>query len=392
MKRFSIVFAVFALFLTAGTAALAVFPTPDTSVTVTLKQGYYENALVWFFCTDTNDINFSSTNQFPYRILTFAPLLTSAYDYDPLDPTDGAIVFVNTGYQQGPLFTAVPTQDDYSGIWSVVFIKWLPGKARQVTNTAAPGAGNIAGFPILTGLLKEADLVTTYGTSKSDVVVDCPIVAVGPLDNGVWQRDNVDPTTLYRLPQVIDIDFGDFNKTKKTVKLPAWYAYCQERFPDSPAPRFYIDRCTVIIPDVEDYVLADRLGANRAPGLDDIDVDNSQDFFYIDGWLFGDGSFITGGPPGILAAVNQYPVLEWAPNGMGIGKDRNTNRAYTPVMDFTILEGGASFPFTPANKKVVFVNNWSYLDTILIPGLVYTEVPDHRVNAPITSFIRIGRK
>lgn len=392
MKRYSSVFAVLALLLMVGGIASASFPKliPADSVTVVLKQGYYEGALVWFFVTDTNDINFASIYLYPYNMPTLAVPLTSAYDaYVPPDPpvapTPGKM-FINVSMQQGPLFTAVPTQADYSGIWSVIFIKFKPGQARIVTNTDPWDADtNPTGWP--TAL--QADFLATYGTSRSPVVVDAPIAAVGPFDNGVWPRSNVDPTTLYRLPQVIA-----FNKYYKTITLPAWYTYCQERTPDSPTARLYIDKCKVIIPDVENEILAARLGANLAPGLGDIDVNNSQDFYYVDGRIFGDTpplAFIAGGPPGMLAATNQLPVLEWSPNGRGA---RNTNRGYTPVMDFWILEGNlAGFPI----GQVVFVNNWDYIQLLLTgvphppdPAVpIYIEVPDERINAPVMDFWRI---
>jgi|GEM_PF-724858 len=388
MKRYSLVFAVLALLLMVGGIASANFPKliPADSVTLYLKQGYYEGALVWFFVTDTNDINFASTYLYPYTMPTLAAPLTSAYEaYVPPDPPDEPTMFINVSMQQGPLFTAVPTQDEYSGIWSVVFIKFKPGFARVVTNTDPWDVDdNPTGWPT-TGLGGQADFLATYGTSKSPVVVDAPIAAVGPFDNGVWPRNNDDPTTLYRLPQVIT-----FNKYFKTITLPAWYTYCQERFLGTPTASMYIDKCKVIIPDVEDPILAARLGANLAPGLGEIDEENSQDFYYVDGRRYGvtpPDAFIAGGPPGALAAVNQLPVLEWAPNGRGAG---NTNRAYTPVMDFEILESFTGFP----TGQLVFVNNWSFIQRLLVgppvpPLPVYIEIDDERINAPVMDFFRI---
>jgi len=387
MKRFSLVFAVFVLLLTLGSIASANFPSlnpPDTTVTVSLKQGFYQDAQVWFFCTDTNDVNFASTYTYPYTMPTLAVPLTSAFSFDPLNPTVGAKMFINTGVQQGPVFTAVPTQTDYSGIWSVIFIKWLSGKARLVTNTNPYNAvTNPHGFPVLTGVGKQADLSTTYGTSKSPVVVDCPIAAVGQLNDSTWQRDNSNPTVLYRLPQVIA-----YTPTLKRITLPAWYTYCQERLPDTTnVISFFIDKVTVIVPDVQDPILADRLKANLAPGLGDIDVLNSQDFLFPDGRIFGatpPPAFILGGPVGALVKPIQYPILEWCPNGVGVS---NTNKAYTPVMDFIALEGGANFP---NNGGLPFANSWPYAID-LESALVWVPVPDERINAPVMGFFRIVR-
>lgn len=389
MKRYSLVFAVSALLLILGSIASANFPTlpPDTSVTVYMKQGYYQDALVWFFCTDTNDINFASTIQFPYRPPTLSYPLASVYD--PTLDTTGSKMFMNVSVQQGPVFTAVPTQALYSGIWTVVFVKFLPGKQRVFTNTNPFNAiTNPKGFPILTGVNKQADLLPFYGTSQAGVVADCPIAAVGPLDNGIWPRNNSNPTTLYRLPQVIT-----FNKYYKSINLPAWYTWCQERFPGNPPASFYIDKCTVIVPDVANPILAARIGANLAPALDTIDVANLQDFLLIDGRIFGatpPTPFVLGGPLGVLMAVDQFPVLEWAPNGIGVS---NRNTGYTPVMDIDILEGGPNFPFIPPNgvdKRIAFANNWDYAQHLLGIG-VYVEVEDEVINAPVMGFFRITR-
>lgn len=378
MKRYSLVFAVLGLILMLGTVASANFPSlrpPDTTVTMYLKQGFYQGAQVWFFCTDANDINFASTIQYPYRILTLASPLTSAYGIAPT-------MYINVSAQQGPVFTAVPTQATYSGIWSVVFIKFKPGQARLVTNTNPWNAiTNPTGLPTVA----QADLLTTYGTSRSPVVVDCPIAAVGPLNSGPWIRDNSDPTVQYRLPQVIA-----FNTYYKTIQLPAWYVYCQERLPGTPPASFYIDRCTVIVPDAASPIEAARLQANLAPGLSLIDSLNTQNFYFIDGRIFGDTPptpYISGGPTGILAAANQYPVIQWAPNGIGAA---NTNRAYTPVMNFDILEGGPNFPVFP-NQAVVFANNAPYIESELIPGGVYINTPDLRFNVPVLESFRIQR-
>lgn len=387
MKRFSLVFAVLVLSLTAGSIASANFPSlspPDTTITVPLKQGFYQNAQVWFFCTDSNDVNFASTYQYPFRIPTLSAPLYSAFDYDPLDPTAGAKMFFNTGFQQGPVFTAVPTQAAYSGIWSVIFIKWLPGKARLVTNTDPYNVGtNPRGFPVTSGVGKQADLATTYGTSKAPVVVDCPIAAVGQLNSSSWPRDNSDPTVLYRLLQVVA-----YTPSLKRITLPAWYAYCQERLPDTNTyGSFFIDKCTVIIPDVEDPILAERLKANLAPGLADIDVNNSQDFFFIDGRIFGDTpptEFLLGGPVGPLMKPNQYPILEWAPTGVGA---YNKNKAYTPVMDVTLLEAGPNFP---TDGGMPFANSWPYVIALETAG-VYIPISDLRINAPVMGFFRIVR-
>lgn len=383
MKRYSLGL-VFVLVLVLGTAAFAVFPTPDTTATFTVQQGFGPNGqLVWYFCTDTNDIGLASTNQFPFRQMTLAPPLASLYN-PSLAPGTGintVQVYYNTGYQQGPIFPVVPGTPHYTGKWSVVFIIWLPGQARRVCNLQPyDPVTNPYGFPITTpGPTQQATLSASYGTVRAGAVVDCPIVAVGRFPTGgPWfpgGAANANPAVFYRLPQVLA-----FNAYYKTVTLPAWYVYCQD------SVSRYINRCTVIIPDVSDPVLAARLKANWAPALVFMDEENAQDMSVIVGRVFGDvppPPFEAGGPVGPLRAVNQYPIIEECPTGIG---PRNTNREYTPFMEFDLLY--LTDPLDPANLQLCFVNNADFAELLEENGF-FTEVENGFVNAPVIDCSRI---
>lgn len=290
-------------------------------------------------------------------------------------------MYINVCMQQGPVFNTVPTESAYSGIWSVVFMQFLPGKCRRVCNTAPyDQLANPYGFPITSGINKEADLLSAYGTSQTGVVVDCPIVAVGAFPtSGPWfpgSNANSNPLSFYRLRQVLA-----YNAYNKTVTLPAWYVYCQNFITK------YINKCTVIIPDVQDATLATRLKANLAPGLGNFDANNTQDFKFIDGRIYHDGPsatwFKNGGPAGIWADVNQYPVIEQCPTGHGA---QNINRCYSPVMEFDILEL-TSAP-NPYCTDVCFVNNADYADYLEGAGFL-TEVKVKKINAPVIDCYKI---
>lgn len=382
MKRYSLGL-VLLMVLALGTAAFANFPNlnpPDTTATFNVQQGFAPNGnIAWFFCTDTDDINFASTLQFPFRTPTLAAPLRSAYQTG-LMPGSGRKMYFNVSMQQGPLFNAVPGSAPYAGVWSVVFIRFLPGQARLVCNTAPFNAvTNPQGFPITSGPNKQADLLSAYGTSQTGVVLDCPIVAIGTFPkSGPWfpgGNANANPLTFYRLPQVIA-----FNAYFKTVTLPAWNVYCQEFISR------YIDKCTIIIPDVENAKLAARLKANLAPGLGSIDEDNLQDFIFIDGRVFGDTpppTFKNGGPVGPFMDVNQFPIIEQCPTGHGA---QNQNRLYTPLMEVDLFE--LTNPPDPLDLEICFVNNAPFADFLEDAGF-FTEVDDGNINAPVLDCFKI---
>lgn len=277
MKRYSLGLVLLVLTLALGTAAFAVFPVPDSTATFTVQQGFGPNGqIVWFFCTDTNSIGYASTMQYPFKTPTLAPPLLSAYN-EGLQPTNGRKMYINVCMQQGPVFNRLPGDNNYGGVWSVIFIKFLPGKCRRVCNLDPFDAvTNPFGFPITAGPNKQADLLSSYGTIQTGTVLDCPIVAVGTFPtSGPWFHgpgSNSNPSVFYRLEQVIA-----YNAYYKTVTLPAWYVFCQDFITK------YINRCTLIIPDASTLKLANRLKANYAPGLNNIDSDNFQKFFFIDG-------------------------------------------------------------------------------------------------------------
>lgn len=379
MKRYSLGL-VLLMVLMLGTAAFAKFPVPDSTATFTVEQGFTRDGnTLWYFCTDTNDIGFASTMQ-AYRLLTLAAPLRSAYDPN-LRPL-GAKMYINVSAQQGPLFTTLPYQADYSGVWSVIFIRFLPGQARRVCNLNPYDPNtNPYGFPIVAaGPTKQADLLSAYGTTRTGAVLDCPIVAVGAFPkSGPWfpgGTANANPSNFYRLQQVIA-----YNACYKTVTLPAWYVYCQDFITR------YINRCTVIIPDAQTRLGVRLLNANFAPGLGNIDQANVQDFYFPDGRVFGDvppAAFINGGPVGILADVNQYPIIEHCPNGHGV---QNQNRNYTPLMQLLILEH--TNPMDVYNKQLCFVNNAQYAQFLVGAGILTQVNGAGRLNVPVLDCVKI---
>jgi len=360
MKRYSSVLATLVLLLImVGVASAQIMPPPtapicpkpDTTASFYLQQGVYNKLPVWYFCTDTTDINFASTIQQPYRQLTLAPRLISAGGPLTLPPvaTDGAaFLYINTGYQQGPIFSTIPGMATYSGIWEVAFVIWNPGSYPKALCSEADVLAAVAAG--------KAHLSLTYGTSFKKVILDCPIMVVGQLSNPLPTYPN--PNTPYVSPQILNIYTGP---GYRTVMIPAYSVYCQELIAK------YIDRCRVIIPDVSNPILATKLRANYAPFLTAIDPPNRQFF-----------SCVTGGPTGNLKAPSQLPVICQCPTGFGTNQ---LNLYYTPVMNLIYLNPGPNFPSFP-NMQLCLVTSCNAVQTAITKG-IYTATDIAVINAPV---------
>lgn len=343
MKRYSLVLVMVALLLIMASSCFALFPSlypPCSTATFVLQQGWYNGQLVWFICTDTNDINFATILNYPYKQMTLVKKLSSATSNGGFNGANA--VFINTGYQQGPVFSTAPGGPNYSGIWEVNFVVWPAG----VTPRAVYSVADIG--------VSGATVVSYYGTTQTQpAILDCPIIVIGPLGS---------PT--YKLAQVMALNY----KTKQ-VTLPAWYVYCQEQ------TTRYIDKATLIVPDVADPNLAYQLKANYAPGLASVPQSDTENFYYFLG----------------VKPSNQFPVIQACPNGIGT---RNTNTIYCPVMNYVTLTRNVPY--------LVFVNNSRYIESILVPYTVFTPsvplsaivdqpVPGAciHINAPVISSYRI---
>ncbi len=265
--------------------AAAVLPNPDGFVDLPLSQGWYDDQLVWFTCTTTNDIKTAQAQN-----LTLASKLSSAI------PTVAQPLYVVQNFQQGPVFSIVPTgaSNAYSGLWRVYYIKWNAGVTpRAITNDAV---GDPKGIP--------ASGVTVTPTN---IVVDYPVLIVGPLSIA-------GPT--YTIPQLVS-----FNAIKKTAMLPYFNAFTQN---------FITKKVEVVrnlITDCSEAPSAALAGANFAHGLAAMCPSNSQE-----GWLFD--PFVQVNPPG------QYPILESSPSVLSW---RNANQAYSPIVKgHLLIRTGAS--------------------------------------------------
>lgn len=311
------------------------------TATVQMYQGWYQGQVVWYIARDTNLIRPIQQSRVETDILDTlctCPKITSVAPY-PIPKLTSALeggaplVYFVTNYQQGPIFTTVPGNPDYSGLWRVVYITWRPGAVRRAICSASE---------LPSGAEATFDL--------TNIVVDDPIMAVGRL-GGPW---NPAPAGTYRIPQALGYDVY-----AKTIDLPTWATFARD-----PVKRTIL-QTEVLVTDVSDPVLAELLRANYAPGLLAVPASDTQRL-----WVF-DWTQDPAPPPG------QLPVMEHVirnVNGL------NVEREYSPVMQLNLLRRVGIPP------KVF--NNPELIENCLPPNGSALEVvnADHRLNVLLLDY------
>jgi len=317
-----------------------------------MRQGWYQDNLVWFISTDTNSLNFArdskANNTVYWQGSTFAPKLTSA-------TYEVATVYIILNYQQGPVFTSIPDNIDYSGVWRVIFIQYYPEiTPHAVTNTDPyDPITNPSGLP----LVSEAEYFSVDEYDRP-LIVKYPIMAVGAL-GGPWYPS----AGKYRIPQAkVDPNYA----YTKQIRLPFWYVYCQNPVNNQVCIR------RVIVPDVWDppsvpdsEKLATKIGANVAPGLAAIMDGAKQNFFFMNG----------------PKPINQYPILQACPSDLLVPW-RNTNFNYSPIMTYAVFNR-----FIPSSSVINNPITFDMLWGLSKLGLVRN---DQIINAPVIPEMPLG--
>lgn len=349
MKRFKLLLLIIAMAILSASAGIAVsnsigcpfnFPKINPCDLVQyapfqMNQGFENKQVVWFICTDVSDPQLAQQFQqggvFEWGP-NFAPRLANVVGQVP-------IVYVITNVQQGPVFTALPGDPNYSGVWQVIYVTFKPGVTKHCVNNAAP----FDAVTNPTGLPSTADATFTVDNRAGNpVVVKYPIVAVGAL-GGPWFPV---PAGRYRIPQGKVL--CDYTYTK-TIFLPFWQIYCQD-----PITRRVCVR-DIAIPDAcdppgtpTDLQLVPKLGANDAPGLC---ILNDTQAFY---WQLGP------------QPIDQFPILQACTTSSILktvvwGPCLNTNLDYTPIETVVVLQRNVP----PLPQSTVITNEPVLLDFIL---------------------------
>ena len=192
-----------------GIEPIPVFPTPTAFGGNFVRMGWYNCNQAWFTCRETNNIRYTggSTALSEFQ-LTLSPKLSSALVPRELGGEIAARpLYLVTNFQNPPVFSTAPGQPDYSALWQVFEITWKPGVPRRAICNADPASPeNPCGLPGPS----EADITAT------DVVLDCPILVLGPL---TWPKST--GGSNYIIPQAVLVD-----PKLKLVFLPGWLVYC----------------------------------------------------------------------------------------------------------------------------------------------------------------------
>ncbi len=349
MKRHALSLALLmTLVALAASPSSAIFPNPDGSDVFALFQGYLDNDLVWFTGFETNDIKLASSILFAdfihagalfspqaYHYPQFAPKLSSALVPNPANGLTAARpMYVVLNYQQGPVLTTRPGDPEYSGLWQLFFVQWLPGATpRTIKNDAAPGTDSL-------GLPSAAEATIT----PSNIVFSCPIIAIGrigdlsgpygPMDRDYW--DGPADLGSYVIPEAIKFSpLGNIDTPPKWVRLPVYVAWFED-----PVTKATWSADELVITDTTDPALAKQLGLNLAPGLANMPDADTQIF-----WTFAGPQ-----PPGQLPLMSAGPSTSAAPFHDPI-RDINKFYDYSPVMDYTVLQRNIPQYVTVASKR-----------------------------------------
>lgn len=304
----------------------------DSYMSIPMYQGWYEGQVAWHVYAALYHIYYDANwAQMPNVDLDYR------VRYTRLTGTIGKganLMYVVLNYNQGPVFSTRPGNDDYSGLWQVVYIKWKPGVARR---------------PIISHL--NLPLPTEADITPTNIVVDRPIVAIGRL-GGPWLPA---PPGTYRIKQARGYDpYG------KRISLPVWFVYSQEYVGKQPQVS------VLLITDVADEDLATLLKANVAPGLNLVDVEDTQPFWVQD-WTLPPAV-----PPFQLPVIVQCDFLHVFGSDVRIGHNFN----FTPVMDFIPLE-------RKTLPQYVVVNNPTLMWRLIVEGRFEPVSEPMRINAPV---------
>lgn len=312
------------------------------SVCLKMNQGWYNGLPVWYINWDTNKIKQRDWNSMSTVTPYPEPKLNSAL------VAGAAPLYVVTNFNnQLPILSTRPDRDDYSGLWRIYQITWKKGSTpRFITSVAnLPGPG-------------EADIVPT------DTVVNCPVMAIGPLTNVNSGVPCVNGG--YRIKQALCIDVRE-----KIIELPSWASFGQDQITRT------ILQNEILITDTGDPQLAELLQCNYAPGINKVPDTDTQKL-----WIF-DWTQIPGSPPG------QLPIMEETLRCDNFGLNINYN--YSPIMDLIVVRRNSTQPnFVINNQKlllqqimngdltaivdnerlnVLLINSWKWTNTCPSPGL-----------------------
>ncbi len=289
-----------------------------------MRPGFYNGDVVWFVPFAASNMKLAwMLDDYP-RIKHGKPV--NGVEWTPalecaLDKVDllGDIYFINCG--QNIILSTEPGQPDYTPLWEVHYLEWIPG------------------LPDLT-LTSEAEVLAALALGD--------LVEITP--PSVLDATIVIPTSGIPSIELAELDFSE--DEVEFYAFPVFYGT---------ARWFYYGVEYVLITDASDEAVAARLGANWAPNL----VNASPDCC---GFI---GAFVNPTPPG------QLPIIDEVPHHPYYG-GLNMNQAYNPVLCWTLFSRGSLPNYAVISSRTV-------LDFLLGLGVISIIPTDPIVtNSPVT--------
>lgn len=386
MHNKTVAFLVLTLTILLSSNALAIwdfladFPKPDDYIDFRMSMGYWNERPVWYILLEASDIQFARLNTGPNELynngLTYDAKLASAQE----TPASNRVFVVTNGRfcRQPWIFDTVPNATDttYSGLWRVVYVRFVnPNEAVPIKSYEQIEQLLIDGKILISNIFGG----TGIDFNKDFTIIDAPIIAVGKLDGPWWPAPNRDEYD-YRLKQVRAENGYAYSKI---VYLPVWYVFAQE----SISGRIRVVQC--LIPDLFEPgvtsnpappgTLADRIGANAAPGLDSVPEDDTQIFYEVYSGEYNDPQR----PPAQFPIIEDYPFAGCWPMDQNPFSWRNLNRDYSAVMRHVVLMKvfGDDELLNEILRKITIDNTTTIIE--YIPDILDDEFTGIRLNAPV---------
>ena len=297
---------------------------PVESEDFIMRTGFYNGDVVWF-------VPFAASNmKLAWMLDDYARIRGD--DDDPRNRVEwtlalecalakvdllGDIYFINCG--QNIVLSTEPGQPDYTPLWEVHYLEWIPGLPDMTLTSEAE----------VLAALAAGDLVEIIPPSVLDATIVIPTSGIPSI-------------------KVVELEFDDAEVEFYAFPVfhgnATWFSYGLEH---------------IVVTDSSDAAVAARLGANWAPNL----VNAATDCC---GFI---GAFVNPVPPG------QLPIIDEVPHAYNGGI--NMNQAYNPVLCWNLFDRGTLPNYAVITNRTVldFLLGLGVISTIPTTEPIVTNSP-----------------
>ena len=296
---------------------------PVESEDYIMRMGFYNGASVWYVPFAASNMKLAwmldgyprIKHEGPVNGVEWTPALQCALEKEELL---GDVYFINCG--QNTILSTEPGQPDYTPLWEVHYLEWIPDLPDMALTSEAE----------VLAALAAGDLIEIIPPSVLDATIVIPTSGIPSIE-------------------LAELDFSE--DEVEFYAFPVFY-------PDT--RWFSYDVTYVLMTDVSDEVVAARLGANWAPNLENASADCC-------GFI---GAFVNPGPPGQLPIIDQVPYS-------GYNNGLNLNRAYNPVLCWTLFDRGSlpNYAVITSRRVLDFLLGLGVISTIPTTDPIVSNSP-----------------